>query len=34
MYALAHLAYFNLENKKRLSNPETYRIIMELLKVL
>lgn len=27
MYALAHLAYFNLENKKRLSNVETYKVL-------
>jgi hypothetical protein len=26
MYALAHLAYFNLENKKRLSNVGTYKV--------
>ena len=32
MYALAHLAYFNLENKKRLSNVETYKIIMALVR--
>jgi hypothetical protein len=31
MYALAHLAYFNLENKKKLSHTETYKIILQLV---
>ena len=34
MYALAHLAYFNLENKHKLSHVETYKLIMDLLKVM
>ena len=34
MYALAHLAYFNLENKHKLSHVETYKLIMDLLKVI
>ena len=34
MYALAHLAYFNLENKHKLSQVETYKLIMDLLKVM
>jgi len=33
MYALAHLAYFNLENKHKLSHVETYKLIMDLLKL-